>query len=94
MDFAFAVFKLVMGLWYRSYWLMAVAIYYITLSVMRFILLFKERERRKYELEELKRVCELKSYRFCGGMMIFLIITMWGMLIQMIWHGKGYRLYY
>lgn len=95
MDLVMGALKIVMGVIYRSYWLLAVAIYHITLGFMHFMLLKKEWSRGKKEIqglkcEELNRVYQLRSYRFCGNLMFFLNVAMSGMLIQMIWQGQGY----
>lgn len=94
-DFAMAVLKIVMGILYRSYWLLAVAVYHITLGFMHFMLLKTEwsrgdNEAEELNQEELKRVYQLRSYRFCGNLMFFLNVAMTGMLIQMIWQGQGF----
>lgn len=95
MDCLMAVLKIIMGILYRSYWLLAVAIYHVTLSFMHFMLLKKEwsrgeNESEEFAQEELKRLYQLRSYRFCGNLMFFLNVAMTGMLIQMIWQGQGY----
>lgn len=95
MDLAMAVLKVVIGIFYRSGWLFAVAVYHVTLGLMHFMLLKKEwvrEENEVYELEQedLKRVYQLRSHRFCGNLMFFLNVAMCGMLVQMIWQGEGY----
>lgn len=95
MDCLMAVLKIIMGIWYRSYWLLAVAIYHVTLGFMHFMLLKKEwsrggNESEEFDQEKLKRLYQLRSYRFCGNLMFFLNVAMTGMLIQMIWQGQGY----
>lgn len=94
-DFWMGVFKIVMGIWFRSYWLLAVAIYHITLGFMHFILLKKEwirdeNETERFEQEELRRIYQLRGYRFCGNLMFFLNVAMSGMIVQMIWKGEGF----
>lgn len=95
MDLAMGALKIILALLYRSYWLGAVAVYHITLGFMHFMLLKKEwsrgeNEAQELEQEALKRVYQLRSYRFCGNLMFFLNVAMTGMLIQMIWQGQGY----
>ena len=58
----YALFQLGMGFYYRSRWFLALAVYYILLTVMRFFL-----------LRDLKQLTpgsdyheELRRYRFCG----------------------------
>lgn len=86
-DFIFAVFKFVTAVWFRSYWLMAEAVYHMILSVMHAILLAKIRKSRKYENVLEKRLKQLESFRLCGIMMVFLNLAMSGMLFLMIWEG-------
>ena len=95
MDLAMAVLKVIIGIVYRSGWLFAVAVYHVTLGFMHFMLLKKEwsrgeNEAQELEAEDLKRVYQLRSYRFCGNLMFFLNVAMTGMLVQMIWQGEGY----
>ena len=95
MDLAMAVLKVVIGSIYRSGWLLAVAVYHVTLGFMHFMLLKKEwsrgeNEAQELEAEDLKRVYQLRGYRFCGNLMFFLNVAMTGMLVQMIWQGQGY----
>jgi hypothetical protein len=72
------------GLRYASYWFGAVAVYYIILSIMRFILL---RNTRK----PVSRKKELHTYHFCGYLMFALNFGMAGMIFQMVWQNKGYE---
>ena len=48
-DFLMAILKIVMGVLYRSYWLMAVAVYHVTLGFMHFMLLKKDWSRGENE---------------------------------------------
>ncbi|MBQ7795149.1 MAG: hypothetical protein IJ374_01115 [Lachnospiraceae bacterium] len=85
-DTLFAMVKLGFGIYFRSYWLMAVAVYHMVLSAMHMMLLVNSRKKEKNE--KLNRLKQLKSYRLCGIMMVFLNIAMSGMLVQMIWQGQ------
>lgn len=86
----YAVFKFLAGLYYRSVWLGAIAVYYILLSVLRFGLVKRERYLAKVEESPEKRLYELKGYRFCGYLMFLLHIAVAGLVIQMIWQNKSY----
>jgi hypothetical protein len=83
-NLVFVAFYAYTGLRYASYWFGAVAVYYIILSIMRFILL---RNTRKV----LTRENELRTYRFCGYLMFALNLGMAGMIIQMVWQNQGYE---
>ena len=88
---AFAVLKVYLGYRYNSYWLLSIGVYYFILSGLRFMLLLRDRLSTRQELAELKRLHQLKSYRFCGWLMLLLNIAMSGMVVQMIWKGECYR---
>lgn len=87
----YAVFKLGMGIYFRSLWLGAVAIYYMILSIMRFGLLHRQRITGRYEDKELQYRFALRSYRFTGKLMFILNIAVSGMVVQMIWQNKSYE---
>ena len=80
---AYIVFKAGLGIYYRSVWYGAVAVYYLVLSAIR---LFLARSDRKILTEEQALNC----YRLTGMSMLFLNMAMAGMMIQMIGYGKGY----
>jgi len=88
---AFAVLKMIFGYVYQSYWLMSIGIYYIILSGLRFILLYRDRLSKREEKSAINRMHQLKSYRFCGCMMFGLNLAMSGMVFQMIWYKESYR---
>lgn len=87
----YACFKFGMGIYIKSVWLGAVAVYYIILSLMRFALLRRYRRSKCYESEEELRLFGLKSYRFCGILMFLLNIAVSGLVVQMIWQNKAYE---
>lgn len=86
----YAVFKFLAGIYYRSFWLGAIAVYYVILSIIRFGLVKRERKLSKQEASKEKRLHELKSYRFCGYLMLLLHVAVAGLVIQMIWQNKSY----
>jgi len=79
----YAVFKLLTGILYASFWFGAEAVYYIILCAVRFLLL---RHVRK-EDDDLKR--EFQEYRFCGYLLFALNAALTGVVYQMINSGKG-----
>ena len=87
----YAIFKFSAGVYYRSVWIGAVAVYYIIVSLMRFGLIKRYRYNLQYEDEREQRIFGLKSYRFCGVLMFLLNIAVTGLVIQLIWHGETYR---
>lgn len=78
------------GVFYRSEWTIATAIYYIVLSLIRFGLVRKERKRLLIEGKKERRRYELKSCYSCGALMFLLNIVVTILVGQMIWKNKFY----
>lgn len=90
MNIAAATFKFVMGVWFGSKWLVTVSIYFLTLSAMRLLLLNRERKSKKLETLEHKRLYDLKGYRACGYMVLFMNMIVGRMIVQMLVDNEGY----
>ena len=60
----YIVLKLVSGILYRSAWFIALAVYYILLAVMRFLLV------RRLNVQD--AASELRRYRLCGIMLLLM----------------------
>ena len=90
MNIAAATFKFVMGVWFGSKWLVTVSIYFLTLSAMRLLLLNRERKSKTLETPEHKRLYDLKSYRACGYMVLFMNMIVGRMIVQMLVDNEGY----
>ena len=90
MNIAAATFKFVMGVWFGSKWLVTVSIYFLTLSAMRLLLLNRERKSKKLETPEHKRLYDLKSYRACGYMVLFMNMIVGRMIVQMLVDNEEY----
>ncbi|MGN0520424.1 MAG: hypothetical protein ACI4LB_06750 [Candidatus Fimenecus sp.] len=86
-NLAYAVFKLGTGILYRSVWLGSVAIYYILLVLIRFLLIRDDRTVRKHT--DTTQISLWKSYRRCGGTLLVLNIVISGMMVQMIAQNQG-----
>lgn len=86
----YAVLKFLAGIYFRSVWLGAVAVYYIILSLIRFGLVKRQRYSVKYEDFREQRIHGLKSYRLCGFLMFLLNIAVTALVVQMIWQNKSY----
>lgn len=84
---AFSALKLVSGIFYASFWMGAVAIYYILLSVLRFILL--RYMQRGTDTQSLLH--EYRRYRLCGGILLILNLSLSGIVFQMVWQDKSYN---
>ena len=90
-NIGYAIFKFTAGVYYKSVWLGAMAVYYIILSLIRFGLLKRERYSSKFEDDYEQRMYGLKSYRFCGCLMFLLNIAVSGLVIQLIWKNESYE---
>lgn len=80
----YAAFKLIAGVHYASFWYGADAIFYIVLSVARFLLI---RHMRK---DESDKVAEYKKYRFCGVLIFTLNAAYIPVVYQIVNQGMGY----
>ncbi len=84
---AYSVFKLLMGWVYSSFWWGAVAIYYILLALIRFILL---RYMRADENSRRGLVAEFRRYRLCGILLLAVNLSLTGIVFMMVWRNKAY----
>ena len=75
--------KLVSGILYRSTWFIALAVYYILLAVMRLLLV-----RRLNTQDE---AAELRRYRLCGIMLLFMNQALAGIVIFMVHQNRGFE---
>lgn len=85
----FGIFKGFSGYYFRSAWLFAIGVYYITLASVRFVLLRNVRVTQKEVHTGEKKKKEWKSYHTCGIMLLFMDITMTGMIIQMVLQDRS-----
>lgn len=89
LNLIYALFKGLSGYYFQSSWLISIAFYYMILSIMRFLLLRKDRKIKK-QLHR-KIIEELKTYRFCGYLMFLLNIAVTAIVLQMIHNAKYYE---
>lgn len=75
------------GLYYHSTWSFTLAIYYILLSVMRFVLL----RHAKHNVLGKQRVIELKRYRLCGIILLFMNMALSGVVVLIILQNEGFE---
>lgn len=90
-NFCYVLFYLITGLVYWSAWFIAVGVYYVVLSLMRFLLLRKNKAISQIESKKQRDIKALHTYRLSGYLMLALNVAMAGMVIQMIWKNKGYQ---
>lgn len=82
-NLAYSALKLGTGIYYRSLWIGAIAVYYILLSVIRFILLY-HMERKK----DAGLIGEYRSYRTAAVLMMCINLTLSGIVLNMILGDK------
>ena len=90
-NLTYAVLKLLAGYHFKSVWIGAVAVYYMAIFAIRFLLVTNDRKSKKLKAEKDLLLYQWKSYRACGVLMFFLNAAMTGMAVQMIWQNKGYN---
>lgn len=86
----YAIYKLYTGYQYQSLWLSAIGVYYVILSVTRFMLIKGEKQISKTDETGTARIHGLKIYRYCGWLMLLLNVAISIIAAQMIWRGKTY----
>jgi len=77
----YAAYTAVAGVYYRSVWFGALALYYIVLTVARFVLLYYLRSRQN------DRQKELRHYRLCGWLLLILTPAISAIGIHTIFYG-------
>lgn len=82
-------FHLLSGAVYRSAWLVSTGVYYMILSLIRLVLVQYEKKQTQAEDPDRKLQIGWSGFQVCGALMFLLNIAMSGMVIQMIWHGRG-----
>lgn len=79
--------KMISGIYYRSTWFIAFAIYYALLAVTRFLLLY----RRRWPNGIARQRLELRRYRFCGVVLLFMNFALAGIVAFMVHQNRGYE---
>jgi hypothetical protein len=77
---AYAAFHLLAGLWQHSVWFGALSGYYLLLSLMRFLLLYRKRE---------ARMAQYRLYRFCGILLLLMNQVLAVLVIQIVRAQRG-----
>lgn len=83
-NIGFAAFNVVVWVLYKSNWFLAMAGYNTILSIMRFILVYRDQIGMKEESEYEKKMQSLHSYRVCGWLMLFLNIAVSVIVIMVV----------
>ncbi|MGN0628703.1 MAG: hypothetical protein ACI4IW_03635 [Oscillospiraceae bacterium] len=83
---AFAAVKLFYGLYYRSVWFGTLAVYYMTLAVMHFLLLHHV-NRNSIGADP---VSEWKRYRVCGVILMLMNTALSGVVVLVVQKNEGF----
>ncbi len=83
----YALFKFVTGVYYSSVWLITLAVYYISLVVVRFLLL---RHVNKNTAGENLR-SEWRRYRLCGIILMLMNLALGGMVALVVHENRGFE---
>lgn len=75
----YSAFKLASGIYYSSLWIGAIAVYYILLSVIRFVLLHHMQRK-----QDAGMIAEYRSYRVTAVLMMLINLTLTGIVLNMI----------
>lgn len=83
-NLAYSIFTLASGIYYSSLWIGSVAVYYILLSVIRFILLNQIHRKKDSGLD-----AEYRSYRFAAVLMLLINLILCVFVLNMILEEKA-----
>lgn len=83
----YIMMKMVSGICYRSVWFISIAIYYVLLAVMRFMLL----RRGKKQASRSSMEVELRRYRLCGITLLLMNQALAAIVLLMVKQNKGYE---
>lgn len=84
----YAGIKLFSGIYYRSIWFITLAVYYILLAIMRISLLMFVRGKGNPEKD---KVLELRRYRLCGIILLFMDWALLGIIILVVHQNSGFK---
>lgn len=82
-NLAYIVMKLSAGIYYRSAWFIALAVYYILLAVMRLFLI-------RY-MSENDREAAFRRYRLCGLILLIINQALAGIVIFIVHQNRGFQ---
>ncbi|MCD8144511.1 MAG: hypothetical protein LUD79_04095 [Oscillospiraceae bacterium] len=79
----YAVWEMICGIYYQSYWFVTLGCYYILLTLARLLLLREARGRKA------ARQAEWKRYRACGILLLFLNLILTGIVVLAVRNHQG-----
>lgn len=83
----YAGIKMVSGVCYKSVWFVTLAVYYILLAVMRFLLLHHVRGREK---KGDSKAAQWRRYRLCGIILLLMNWALAGIVILVVHQNSGF----
>ena len=85
----YAAFKLVTGIYFRSEWLIAIAVYYGILIALKYTLAHQDLRsiRRNTALDEIK---QWRLYRRVGALMLLMNVGLSGITVQVVGHNESF----
>lgn len=83
----YIIMKMISGIYYRSAWFIALAVYYAMLAAMRFLLLSCKR----WPEGKARQKLELRRYRSCGVALLFMNIALAEIVAFMVHQNRGYE---
>lgn len=84
----YAGIKMFSGIFYRSFWFVTLAVYYILLAIMRASLLHFV---RAHGNAGESKSAGLRRYRLCGIILLFMNIALAGMVILVVHENSGFE---
>ncbi len=87
-NIVYAVFKLATGIIYKSVWFGAVALYYILLCTIKFLLIRTDLRLKNQMNKKSVRIKALISYKRCGKLLMLLNLSMAVIVIIIIKYDK------
>jgi len=86
---AYALFKFVTGIWYKSTWLIAIAVFFMILTAIKATLVYQDTLIRKNK-RAVETLMEWNDYRRTGWLMLLLNIGLTAINIHVIMQGQKY----
>ena len=85
--------KMYSGIYYRSVWFISLAVYYILLAVMRFLLLYRGKWKKDIPEKSGKTAMEIEihRYRLCGIMLLIMNQALAGIVAFIVHQNKGFE---
>ena len=85
----YALFKLITGVYYRSTWMIAISVYYITLIILKGRLVQQDIRFIKAD-GNAKRAEQWRSYRMTGWLLLLLNVSLSGIVVHVVRHNKSF----